>query len=100
MRDIDDLRDDYMQARAEHYRSRRAYYYDETRERDEAVRAECESEEAEEARWQRIFERQAAEMPAVHYADRPGIDRRVFAVDGDDDQPDVDQPNDVPWPAA
>jgi len=99
VRDIDDLRDDYMQARAEHYRSRRDYYSPE-RDHDEALRAETESEEAEEARWQRIFERQAAEMPAVHYADRPGIDRRVFR-DGDiDPHRPADRSDDIPWPAA
>ena len=93
------LRDDMEQARAEHFRSRRDYYTPE-QDHDEALRAECESEEAEEARWQRIFARQAAEQPAVHYADRPGIDRRVFH-DGDIDphRPD-DRERDVPWPAA
>lgn len=42
-----------------------------------------ESVEAEEARWTNRFRQQAAEMPEVHYDDRPGIDRRHFAVDGE-----------------
>lgn len=42
-----------------------------------------ESPEAEEARWAGIFRQQAAEMRDVHYDDRPGIDRRQFAVEGE-----------------
>ncbi len=42
-----------------------------------------ESPEAEEARWAHTFRQQAAEALPVHYDDRPGIDRRHFAVDGD-----------------
>ena len=33
--------------------------------------------------WRSIFRRQAAEQPAVHYSERPGMDLRVFAVEGD-----------------
>jgi hypothetical protein len=42
-----------------------------------------ESPEAEEARWANRFRQSAAERPGVVYDDRPGIDRRMFAVDGD-----------------
>lgn len=44
---------------------------------------EYESEEAELARWQGIFRRADAEREPVWYEDRPAIDRRLFAVDGD-----------------
>jgi hypothetical protein len=42
-----------------------------------------ESPEAEEARWANRFRQSAAERPGVVYDDKPGIDRRMFAVDGD-----------------
>lgn len=100
MRSDDDVRDDMEQARAERFiLSRDRYFYDPERERDEEQRADLESEEAEQARWDHRF-RRMAERSEVHYVDGPGIDRRLHAVDGDDDRPDVDQPNDIPWPAA
>ena len=92
--------DDMEQARAEHHRSRHSYYYDETRERDEAARAEAESEEAMEAHWQRSFAMQAREQTEQHWADRPGIDRRTFAVDGEVDEHRPEAPEyEIPWPA-
>lgn len=42
-----------------------------------------ESDEAELSRWRGVFRRADAEREAVHYDDRPAIDRRLFAVDGD-----------------
>lgn len=63
---------------------RRTEAEDLERQRQEYLeQRDYESPEAEEARWSGIFRQQAAEMPEVHYAHRPAIDRRVFAVDGE-----------------
>ena len=101
MRADDDLRDDEEQARAEHFTSRRAHYYDEQRERDLDAQSATETEEAEEARWLRAFARQAIEEAPVRWSERPGIDRRAFSVDGELDlhRPDPQDVN-IPWPAA
>jgi hypothetical protein len=53
-----------------------------------------ESEEAEAARWSHLMRRAAAERPPVWYEDKPGYDRRVFAVDGDEDRSQVEQMTD------
>jgi hypothetical protein len=50
---------------------------------DWLAQREYESDEAELARWSGIFRRADAEREAVVYDDRPAIDRRLFAVDGD-----------------
>lgn len=42
-----------------------------------------ESSETAEAQWAHRFRQSAAERPEVWYEDSPGIDRRMFAVDGD-----------------
>lgn len=55
---------------------------------DEEARLEWErqqEEESPEAEWKRHQYRmrlRAADMPEVHYASRPGVDRRLFDVDG------------------
>ena len=42
-----------------------------------------ESEEAEAARWSHLMRRAAAERPPVWYSERPAIDDRCFATEGD-----------------
>jgi len=53
-----------------------------------------ESEEAEAARWSHLMQRAAAERPPVWYEDKPGYDRRLYAVDGDVDEPPVERMSD------
>lgn len=98
MRSDDDLRDDEEQARAEHHRSRRDYYAGQREARLEEY-ADSESEEATEAAWMRAFARQAIEEAPVYWSERPGIDRRVFAVDGEvDEHRPVSPEYEIPWP--
>lgn len=100
MRSDDDLRDDEEQARAEHFTSRRAHYYDEQRELDLDAQSATETEQAEEARWLRAFARQAIEEAPIYWSERPGYDRRLHAVDGDVDPHRPETPDvDMRWPA-
>jgi hypothetical protein len=61
------------------------------------VRDSCESVEATERMWSGIFAGMASDpLRAMPDEDRPGLDRRCFAVDGDVDRPDTD-PISLPW---
>ena len=53
------------------------------READYQAELLLESVEAEEARRSGIFRRSAAEREEVHYEERPAIDSRMFAIEGD-----------------
>lgn len=66
---------------------------------DDAARAKAdyeeqkllESDEATIQHWRGIFKRMAIERGEVEYDDRPGYDRRLYAVDGALDEPPVEQ---------
>lgn len=50
-----------------------------------------ESDEAEASRWSHLMARAAAERPVTWYDDKPGYDRRLYAVDGLVDEAPVER---------
>ena len=59
------------------------------REQDAAAEREWREQQAQDeyerdgGQWRSIFRQQAAEMPPLVWSERPGVDARCFAVDGD-----------------